>query len=350
MTLVRSRFNGPGFRLLLIALVLAMLAPASAATAKILASEALATALANGTLEQIKQDLLMDLGQKQKYEFDEDGMEQLGRRLLAQDPQQAVEILQINQMVHQQSPAAANALGDAYRESGQDMQARIYYDMALELDPDNEHAKQATAEQGDASDMAMAAMGGMDGMDFDPSEMQAALAQAGVEMTPEQMEKMQQAQAQLEAYQQDGGALAALERQQAEERQQERQRKASAAAEPQYESEFCMVLHKYNAEKKITDTQVRERFAGNYAPPGDKLKSWNVETACDDFLIAVPLWADVSPPIMMHSSDNTFEDSMGGTWIFQLGGDGRPTAVTYTAPSDGTVSELQRMGDPISLE
>ncbi len=75
-----------------------------------------------------------------------------------------------------------------------------------------------------------------------------------------------------------------------------------------------------------------------------------METACDDFLIAVPLWADVSPPIMMHSSDNTLEDSMGGTWIFQLGGDGRPTAVTYTAPSDGTVSELQRMGNPISLE
>ena len=96
-----------------------------------------------------------------------------GRRLLDQGENKiAIDVLQLNQVIHGQSPRAANALGDAYRDSGEDIPARIYYDMALNLDPENEHAKKATAEQGNAADLAMGAMGDME---VDPEATQQLL-------------------------------------------------------------------------------------------------------------------------------------------------------------------------------
>ena len=61
-----------------------LLQPSEALAAKTPASEALATALSNGTFDQVRQEMLMDLPQKQRFDFDEEGMEELGRNLVAQ--------------------------------------------------------------------------------------------------------------------------------------------------------------------------------------------------------------------------------------------------------------------------
>ena len=121
----------------------------------------------------------------------------------------------------------------------------------------------------------------------------------------------------------------------------------AAATGPAFESEYCEVLYRFNAEKAITNPDVRNRFEGQYNQPDDseRMRTWSVETACGEFLVAVPMWADVSPPVLEHRGGNTFEDSMGTTWEFQVGPDGVVTGVTMSA-SDGSVSELKHWGDP----
>lgn len=334
------------FLVLLLSLVPALLVPTASLAAKTLASEALADAVAGGSIDAARQDLMMDFVQKQKYEFDEKGIEALGKGLCDQGKhKQGVEILQLNQIFFSDSPAAANSLGDAYRDSGDDISARMYYDMALRLDPDNVHAKEAIAEQGEGSHLAMGAMGGAE---VDLEAMQAALAQSGVEMSPEQMEEMQQAMAQMEAHQEDPGAVQAREKQQAEARQNERERRAAPSAEPVHESEFCEVLHRFNSQKRIEEEIVRARVEGEYGAAGAPNRKWNVETACGDFLVAVPLWADVSPPIMEVTGERSFSDAMGGTWVFQMEG-GQATSVVYT-DSAGTVQDMKRLGNPRSFD
>ena len=83
--------------------------------------------------------------------------------------------------------------------------------------------------------------------------------------------------------------------------------------EQEYESEFCWVLHTKNASKRVA-TPIRDRFAGQYGDPKDtkSLKTWNIQTICKEFLVAVPLWADVSLPLMTPTGESSFEDSMGG--------------------------------------
>ena len=122
---------------------------------------------------------------------------------------------------------------------------------------------------------------------------------------------------------------------------------SAAASNP----EFCEVLNRFNAEKKISDPEMRARYEGEYgrADDAEKRRTWNIETACEDFLIAVPLWADVSPPVLSHKGGDTFEDAMGATWEFRSGADGRVNGVVMTA-ADGTVSEMKRLGDPRSFE
>ena len=123
------------------------------------------------------------------------------------------------------------------------------------------------------------------------------------------------------------------------------------AAEPAHESEFCEVLHRFNSDKKISDAAVRARFEGEYGTAGDadRLRTWNVETACGEFLVAVPLWADVSPPVLSQEGENRFEDSMGGSWDFEVDGDGKARGVTQTL-QDGTTSEMKRLGEPRSFD
>jgi hypothetical protein len=337
--------------LLLIVGLVTLLLPKTADAAKTLASEALSAAVTSGSIDQVRQELMMDMVSKQKYDFDEEGIETLGRGLVAQgDHKQGLEILQLNQMLFSESPAAANALADGYRASGDDISARIYYDMALRMDPDNAHAKQAVAEQGGAGTLAGAAMGGHE---FDAEAMQAAMAEAGVEMSPDQQAKMKEAMAQLEAYQQSPEAFEAAEAQRAEE-QRARQQQATAPTPSSketaaaHESEFCEVLHRFNSQKRIQEEVVRARVEGEYGGSGAPNRTWNVETACGDFLIAVPLWADVSPPVMEVTGERSFSDAMGGTWVFQMES-GQASSVVYT-DSAGTVQEMKRLGDPRSFD
>ena len=125
----------------------------------------------------------------------------------------------------------------------------------------------------------------------------------------------------------------------------------AATAAPAQESEFCEVLHRFNSDKKIPDAEVRARYEGEYGAVSDAAegKTWNVETACGEFLLAVPLWADVSPPILIQKGENRFEDSMGGSWDFEIGDDGKAKEVTQTS-QDGTTSEMERLGDPRSYD
>ncbi len=98
-----------------------LLQPVMALAAKTLASEAIATALEEDNFRQIQQELMMDLHQRQKFEFDEAGVEALGRRLLEPRASQdtAIEVLQLNQVLHGRSPRAAVAVADAYQQAGQ---------------------------------------------------------------------------------------------------------------------------------------------------------------------------------------------------------------------------------------
>ncbi len=125
----------------------------------------------------------------------------------------------------------------------------------------------------------------------------------------------------------------------------------AATAAPAQESEFCEVLHRFNSDKKIAEAEVRDRFEGEYGAASDaeRLRTWNVETACGEFLLAVPLWADVSPPILIQKGENRFEDSMGGSWDFEIGDDGKAKEVTQTS-QDGTTAEMERLGDPRSYD
>ncbi len=120
---------------------------------------------------------------------------------------------------------------------------------------------------------------------------------------------------------------------------------SQAAPEAAYNPEFCEVLERWNADKKISDAKTRDRFSGEYgrADDVDRRQTWSVETACGEFLVAVPLWADVSPPVLSRKSDNLFEDSMQATWEFQVGGDGAVTGVKMIS-ADGTVSTMTRLG------
>jgi len=315
---------------LLIVFVLAWLSqPSIVLAAKTLASKAMAAAIEQGTFRDVKKEMIMDIYQKQRYDFDEQGIEALGRKLLGQGEEKtAIDVLQLNQVIHGQSPRAANALADAFRDSDNPTMARMYYDTALNLDSDNQHARQALEEMdGEGADTG-----------FDTESMQDAMAQMG--MSPEQQQQMQESMAELQKYQDDPGSYQAPER---------KKQKSAPPAEPTYESEFCEVLHKYNAEKKISDPEVRTRVEGHYQDPGHKNWTWNVESTCGEFLIAVPLWADVSPPVLKLKGGNTFEDFNGDIWDFEMGGDGKVTGVTRTS-SDGTVSEMPRLGDPRSYD
>ena len=350
MTRDVSRFRCrplPWFTLGLL-LLLALPWPYLAATT--LASQALSVAVAKGNLDEIVAELLMDSVEGKKYEIDESGIEELGRRLLQQgNERDAIQILQLNQGLHPSSAAAAVALADAYRESGDDLQASSFYDMALNLDPDNEAARRGGAETGNPEQAVMGAMARMGGSEFDAETMQEAMAQMGHEIPPEQMEEMRQAMAQLEEFQNTGQMPEDLARATQRTRQTPVQPMSEAKAEQKYESEQCQVLHRFNAHKRILDAETRHRVTGNYQEPARPEWTWNVESYCGDFLVAVPLWADVGPPVLELTDADTFVDSNGATWKFEMGKDGEPKSVVRTDP-DGTVTRLQRLGDPRSFD
>lgn len=319
-----------------------LIAPSSARAAKTVASKALAAAVANGTLDQVTQEVMMDAFQKQQFEIDEAGIEALGRKLVAsEDTDNGVQILQLNQGLHHSSPKAAVALADAYKASGDDIQASVFYDMALRMDPDNEAAQQGRAETGSAEEMAMGAMGAMGDWEVDPEAMQEFMTQMDQDVSPEQVKEMQEAMELMQQYQDSGEMpqeVTSAGRQASKPAQE-------ATAGAKYESEFCEVLHRFNSQKRIHDAQVRDRVSGNYQEPDQANWTWNIESQCGDFLVAVPLWADVSPPILEAKGGNRFEDANGATWEFEIGEYGKPKSVVRTA-ADGTATNMKRLGEP----
>ena len=339
----------PRIRLLSALFVLILLQPVTTLAAKTLASKAIESALEQGTFRQVQQELMMDLHQRQKFEFDEAGVEALGRRLLSDEQQDtAIEVLQLNQVLHSGSAGAAVAVADAYRQAGQSTVAQVYYEKALDLDPGNRDARRGLQETlGAEADPMTGAMGDWE---LDPEAMQESMAQMGMEMSPEQMAEMQEAMERLQQMQ-DGTEPAEAPRLTQRSDSTSRASEAVAPAEPAHESEFCEVLHRFNSDKKIPDAGVRARFEGEYATAADAArgKTWNVETACGEFLVAVPLWADVSPPVLDQKGGTRFEDAMGGSWFFEIGSDGKAKGVTLTA-KDGTTSEMKRLGSPRSYD
>jgi tetratricopeptide (TPR) repeat protein len=326
-----------------------LLQSVTAFAAKTLASEAIATAIEKGTFRQIRQELMMDLHQKQKYEFDEAGVDALGLRLLGQGQRDTgIEVLQLNQALHNESPGAAIAVADACRKSGQSKVARLYYEKALDLDPGNQDARRGL--QQNTSDEVDPMMGVMGDWELDPEAMQESMAQMGIEMSPEQMEQMQEAMAQLQQMQASGGQVPTRTASRTSS-STSKANQPSTPAEPAHESEFCEVLYRFNSDKTIPDAAVRARFEGEYgeASDADRRRTWNVETSCGEFLLAVPLWADVSPPILIQKGENRFEDSMGGSWDFETGDDGKVEGVTQTS-QDGSVSKMIRLGNPRSFD
>ena len=339
----------PRIRLLSALFVLILLQPVTTLAAKTLSSKAIESALEQGTFRQVQQDLMMDLHQRQKFEFDEAGVEALGRRLLGQgESDTAIEVLQLNQVLHSQSPTAAVAVADAYRQAGQSTIAQVYYEKALDLDPGNRDARRGLQEtEGAEADPMTGAMGDWE---LDPEAMQESMAQMGMEMSPEQMAEMQEAMERLQQMQ-DGTEPAEAPRLTQRSDSTSRASEAVAPADPAHESEFCEVLHRFNSDKKIPDAGVRARFEGEYGTAADAARgrTWNVETACGEFLVAVPLWADVSPPVLDQKGGTRFEDAMGGSWFFEIGSDGKAKGVTQTS-KDGTTSEMKRLGSPRSYD
>jgi len=332
MLKVRERFVVRASGLLLV--LGSVTVPAGAAE---LASEMIAASVENGTFNKVSQDLLMDVYQGQRYEFDEAGVEAVGRKLLAEGRYEvAIEVLRLNQMINNGSAAAANALGDAYRDAGNTAGARAMYRHAADLDSSNAHADQALNELDAAAPTAPASQSGTAGIDPE--------ALAAVGMTPEQIGQMEQAVAQ--AQQMASGRTPGTPPRPATQSPSSRP-VSQPAPEAAYESEYCEVLHRFNAEKKIADSDIRNRVAGEYArtDDADRLKTWNIETTCGEFLVAVPLWADVSPPVLSRIGENLFEDSQGATWDFQTGEDGAVTHVVRMA-SDGSVASMNRVGTP----
>jgi hypothetical protein len=325
----------------LIVMALAMITAPTPAWAKELASEAIASSVENGTFDQVRMALMMDMNTKQRFDFDEKGIEAVGRALLDQGRHDdAIEVLQLNQMISSKSAAAATALADAFRDSGNTTAARMYYQRALEIDPGNTHAanalRQDESEGGPEVKAAMAQMG------IDPQ----ALAAAGV--TPEQIRQMEEAISRAQGMQAGGGMVEASTRAAPSGSSSGTQIKPTSNVT--YESEFCEVLYKYNSGKKVSDPQIRARVEGEYGQKADadRRRSWNVETTCQEFLVAVPLWADVSPSVLSHTDGNRFSDPTGAAWDFEVGADGVATGVVM-ASADGTVTEMKRLGDPRSF-
>lgn len=184
-------------------------------------------------------------------------------------------------------------------------------------------------------------MGETAGWEVDPEAMQEIMGQMGAEISPEQMKQMQEAMELMQQYQESGEMPQAS----ATASQRTRQPASEATAEAKYESEQCEVLHRFNYQKRVLDAQLRASVAGQYQEPDHANWSWNVEDYCGDFLVAVPLWADVSPPVLEHKGGNTFIDANGATWEFEMGDNGKPKSVVRS-DADGTKTKLLRLGDP----
>lgn len=78
----------------------------------------------------------------------EAGLNRLGYEFLPADPDTAIAIFSLNVELHPESGNVYDSLGEAYMIAGQREQAIENYRRSLELDPDNENAKEKLQELG----------------------------------------------------------------------------------------------------------------------------------------------------------------------------------------------------------
>jgi tetratricopeptide (TPR) repeat protein len=316
------------------------------AQARPVASEALQRALSSGNFDPVYNDLIADVGMRQSYTFDEAGLEKLGRKYVAREEYGvAKKILNLNFMAHGDSWQAANALADAYGASGDTITARAYYQQALGMNPDNEHARQVLAElEAEGDDTPMGLMGDWE---FDPEAMQRSMEQMGVQVSPEQMQQMQEAMAQMQQMQETGQMPTAPTepRRQASRENTVGEEEAARMRRADRCSELASRYEPFGGPAALA------RLTGHYGSAADtqRLKTWNIDFTCEGrALWAVPLWADVNPPQLSPDSATRFLDSLDGLWEFRTDDSGHAESVTYIS-RDGRTQELLRLGDPVTF-
>ena len=88
------------------------------------------------------------------------------------------------------------------------------------------------------------------------------------------------------------------------------------------------------------------RFRGQYGQPGESPpRNFLVEETCDGYLVAGPMWADVSIWHLTSVADNRFEytDSFTSvTLTFEMDDDGVPISMSHTV--DGIASPVPHLG------
>lgn len=88
-----------------------------------------------------------------------------------------------------------------------------------------------------------------------------------------------------------------------------------------------------------------QRFTGMFTDPDRANRTLFVTVSCDGFLVAGPMWADVSPWWMRSAADTvfTYSDSfMSFSMEFETGADGRGQAIRHDL--DGIGSPVERTG------
>ncbi len=76
------------------------------------------------------------------YDFGEAGLNAFGYRILEDDAPGAVTVFRTNATLFPDSPNTWDSLAEAYAKAGQTDEAIVCYEKVLEMDPENDHARQ----------------------------------------------------------------------------------------------------------------------------------------------------------------------------------------------------------------
>jgi tetratricopeptide (TPR) repeat protein len=80
------------------------------------------------------------------YDFGENTLNEFGYELLEESPQDAIAIFRLNAELFPRSAGVWDSLAEGYLEAGDRERAVEYYEKSLELEPDNENAKEKLSE------------------------------------------------------------------------------------------------------------------------------------------------------------------------------------------------------------
>lgn len=96
------------------------------------------------------------------------------------------------------------------------------------------------------------------------------------------------------------------------------------------------------------------RFTGEYGDPGQQdrqpvPRNLYIFQSCDGYLVAAPLWADVSPWILTSTGDTSFEHSSYYTFTmnFEVNGEGRAVALVQEGDDLGTENHRLEFVKPL---